>query len=57
MMEMIAGAAVAFVGYIEIEKTYQGEKPRTVCQMTGQGKTAFEDYRDRLWSAADCLPD
>jgi hypothetical protein len=25
--------------------------------MTGQGKSAFDAYRDRLRSAADCLPD
>jgi DNA-binding MarR family transcriptional regulator len=44
-------------GYVEVEKTYQGKKPRTICRMTGQGRTAFAAYRDRLRSAADCLPD
>jgi DNA-binding transcriptional ArsR family regulator len=44
-------------GYVVIEKTYQGKKPRTICRMTGQGKSAFDAYRDRLRSAADCLPD
>jgi DNA-binding MarR family transcriptional regulator len=44
-------------GYVEIEKTYQGKKPRTICRMTDQGRTAFADYRDQLRSAARCLPD
>lgn len=44
-------------GYVEIEKTYQGKIPRTVCRMTSPGREAFDAYRERLKRAADCLPE
>ncbi|HEY1871951.1 MAG TPA: transcriptional regulator [Chitinophagaceae bacterium] len=31
-------------GYIEIEKTYRGNYPLTICKLTAKGKTAFERY-------------
>lgn len=31
-------------GYIAVEKTFEGKKPRTVCRMTDTGRRAFEDY-------------
>lgn len=31
-------------GYIEIEKSFVGKKPRTVCRMTDTGRKAFEEY-------------
>jgi len=31
-------------GYIEIEKTFQGKMPRTICRITPQGIAAFDDY-------------
>lgn len=38
------------VGYISVEKTFAGKKPRTVCRITPEGKKAFEDYVDALKS-------
>jgi DNA-binding MarR family transcriptional regulator len=35
-------------GYIEIEKTFVGKKPRTMIRATGQGREAFQDYRQRM---------
>ncbi len=35
-------------GYVEIEKTYKGKLPRTICRLTDAGRTAFDDYRRRL---------
>jgi DNA-binding transcriptional ArsR family regulator len=32
-------------GYVEIEKTYQGKLPLTICRLTEKGRTAFEAYR------------
>lgn len=31
-------------GYIEIEKTFKGKMPRTVCRITTAGTDAFEEY-------------
>ena len=31
-------------GYIEVEKTFAGKRPRTICRITDNGRTAFEDY-------------
>jgi DNA-binding MarR family transcriptional regulator len=35
-------------GYIEIEKTYRGKVPLTLCRMTGKGREAFQSYREQL---------
>lgn len=44
-------------GYIEVEKTFKGKMPRTICRITQQGITAFDEYvaaiRDYLDVAAD----
>lgn len=37
-------------GYITIEKTFEGKKPRTICRITRTGVTAFEDYVEALRS-------
>jgi DNA-binding MarR family transcriptional regulator len=37
-------------GYIEIEKTYHGKIPLTLCRMTDKGRQAFDDYRKQLKS-------
>lgn len=37
-------------GYIKIEKGYVGKKPRTTCQITPLGRTAFETYIEALKS-------
>lgn len=35
-------------GYISVEKTFEGRKPRTVCRITPVGLQAFENYVDAL---------
>jgi DNA-binding MarR family transcriptional regulator len=37
-------------GYIEIEKTYKGKVPCTLCKITPEGVKAFEEYVDALES-------
>lgn len=34
--------------YITVTKGFTGKKPRTVCQITEQGRKAFEEYVDAL---------
>ncbi len=35
-------------GYVDIEKTYKGKIPLTVCQLTDRGRQAFENYRHQI---------
>lgn len=35
-------------GYIEVEKSFVGKKPRTVCRITRVGRNAFEEYTNVL---------
>jgi DNA-binding MarR family transcriptional regulator len=35
-------------GYIEIEKTYRGKLPLTLCHITEKGQQAFNAYRQEL---------
>ncbi len=35
-------------GYIEVEKGFEGKRPRTVCRITAQGRTDFAQYVDAL---------
>jgi DNA-binding transcriptional ArsR family regulator len=35
-------------GYVEIEKTYRGKLPLTICRLSKAGQTAFNEYRKRL---------
>ena len=37
-------------GYIEVEKTFKGKKPCTICRITPAGLKAFEDYVEALKS-------
>lgn len=37
-------------GYIEIEKSFAGKKPRTVCRMTLKGREAMAEYVEALKS-------
>lgn len=37
-------------GYIEIEKGFQGRKPRTLCRITDAGRDAFAQYVEALQS-------
>jgi DNA-binding MarR family transcriptional regulator len=40
-------------GYIEIEKTYRGKIPLTLCRLTEKGRQAFEEHRRRLQKFVD----
>jgi len=35
-------------GYIEVEKTFRGKKPLTICRLTKKGLKAFESYVNDL---------
>ena len=35
-------------GYLEVEKGFEGKRPRTVCRITAQGRKAFAQYVDAL---------
>ncbi|MGD2156986.1 MAG: transcriptional regulator [Anaerolineales bacterium] len=35
-------------GYVEIEKTFEGKMPRTLCRLTDSGREAFESYREQM---------
>ena len=35
-------------GLIEIQKTFQGKIPRTLCKLTMKGKESFQVYKDQL---------
>ncbi|MBQ8097950.1 MAG: transcriptional regulator [Bacteroidaceae bacterium] len=37
-------------GYIEVEKTFKGRRPCTICRITSAGLRAFEDYVEALRS-------
>jgi DNA-binding transcriptional ArsR family regulator len=45
------------VGYVDIEKTFHGKVPRTICRLTDSGRIAFDDYRKRLKRAIDTMPE
>jgi len=40
-------------GYIQIEKTFKGKRPCTICRITDKGFRAFEEYVDALKSYID----
>jgi DNA-binding transcriptional ArsR family regulator len=40
-------------GYIDIQKTFNGRVPQTVCQVTETGKTAFLKYTEYLKKVVD----
>jgi DNA-binding MarR family transcriptional regulator len=35
-------------GYVNIEKTYRGKVPLTLCRLTEEGRKAFDAYRGQL---------
>jgi len=35
-------------GYVNIEKTFKGKLPLTVCKLTEAGQSAFEGYRQQM---------
>ncbi len=37
-------------GYIEVEKTFKGKRPCTICRITDKGRQTFEAYVEALKS-------
>ena len=37
-------------GYVNVEKTFKGKRPCTICRITYQGRQAFESYVNALKS-------
>ena len=44
-------------GYIEVEKTFKGKKPCTLCRITPVGLKAFEDYVAALRAYLNTSPE
>jgi DNA-binding transcriptional ArsR family regulator len=42
---------LADAGYIEIEKTFRGKYPLTICRLTSRGREVLDEYR-RIMKAA-----
>jgi DNA-binding transcriptional ArsR family regulator len=40
-------------GYVDIEKTFKGKLPLTVCKLTESGQQAFEGYRQQIQNFID----
>ena len=38
-------------GYVVVEKSFQGKKPRTMIRLTKKGRTAFQKYRAKMQQA------
>lgn len=44
-------------GYVELEKGYDGKKPRTMISLTDRGRAAFQEYRANMQKALEDLPE
>ncbi len=42
-------------GYVQIEKTFKGKLPRTICRLAPAGRAAFDEYRKKLKHISDAL--
>ena|SRR3972149_6222726 len=40
-------------GYVEIEKTFKGKVPHTICHVTDAGRAAFRAYRETMQRAME----
>ena len=38
-------------GYVQIEKTFKGKLPLTLCRLTAKGEEAFRNYSQRMMTA------
>jgi len=45
------------VGYVDIQKTFDGKKPKSILRMTEQGRDAFRAYKKSMQQVLDDLPD
>jgi DNA-binding MarR family transcriptional regulator len=43
-------------GYIEVEKTFKGKRPCTLCRISEKGRQAFGEYVDALKDYLDISP-
>ncbi|UCE11862.1 MAG: transcriptional regulator [Candidatus Thorarchaeota archaeon] len=43
-------------GYVEVDKGYEGKKPRTVLRLTEKGRDAFREYRAVMKRIINDLP-
>lgn len=43
-------------GYVEIEKSFNGKKPRSTVRLTDTGRNAFREYRRLMRQVLDDLP-
>jgi DNA-binding MarR family transcriptional regulator len=44
-------------GYIRIHKSFQDKKPRTMIELTQEGRQAFRDYKEDMQQVLGSLPD
>ena len=44
-------------GYVEIEKTFVDKKPYSVIKLTGEGREAFKNYKQKMQSVLNDLPE
>ena len=44
-------------GYVDIQKTFDGKKPKSILRMTEQGRDAFRAYKKSMQQVLDDLPD
>ena len=44
-------------GYVDIEKGYEGKKPRTMIRLSDEGRAAFREYKNRMQQVLGDLPD
>jgi len=44
-------------GYVDIQKTFEGKKPKSILRMTEQGRDAFRAYKKSMQQVLDDLPD
>ena len=44
-------------GYVRINKSFEGKKPKTMIQLTDQGRAAFRKYKDEMQQVLDDIPD
>jgi len=44
-------------GYIEIQKKFEGKKPKSLLRMTEDGRKAFRAYKNNLKQVLDDLPE
>ncbi len=47
---------LSVAGYIEVEKTFKGKRPCTLCRISEKGRQAFEEYVDALKGYLDISP-